>query len=75
MLVIFGMILWLIVGFCAYIWNIKRMHTTYFSWPEFLLSIGFGVITFIMTVIDEIIDGFPKVMEKLIKKINKGDSN
>lgn len=71
MFIIFGLLIWLFIGYCAYIWDAKRKYVTYFNWSDFLLTTCLGILSLFMIVIDEFLYSFPKFMEKLLKKINK----
>lgn len=71
MFIILGILLWLIIGFCTYIWCIKLTNTTYFSWGEFLVVTCCGLLSFIIMFIVWIFGNFNDFMESLIKKINK----
>lgn len=71
MFIILGILLWLVIGFCAYILEAKRLHITRFDWVEFLCNICFGLISFIIYMYNKIKDDFPKLIEKFLKKLNK----
>lgn len=71
MFIFLGILLWIIIGFCTYLWNAKITYTTCFSWYDFLFTIGLGLISFIVFVIYTFVHNFPKFMENLMKKINK----
>lgn len=71
MFIIFGIITWLVIGFCTYIWESKRLHTVHFNWFDFLCTVCFGLISFISIIITVIVHDFPKLMEKFLKKLNK----
>ena len=69
--VIIGIILWVLIGFCTYLWTVKITHITCFYWYDFLISISLGLIGLIIILICLFISNFKNFMEKLIKKINK----
>ena len=71
MFIIFGIITWLVIGFCAYSWESKRLHIVHFHWIDFLCTVCFGLISFISIIITIIAQDFPKLMERFLKKLNK----
>lgn len=71
MFTIFVILIWVSIGYCAYIWDAKRNCVTYFNWNDFLFITCLGILSLLMIIIDEFIYNFPKFMEKLLKKINK----
>lgn len=71
MLILFGIIMWLILGFCTYLWQVKTTYTTYFSWFDFLFITCLGLISFIIMLLYELIFKFKIIMKNLIEKLNK----
>ena len=69
--IIIGILLWLIMGFCAYILDAKVSYKTYFTWGDFLFTTVLGLISFIAMIMAIFISKFPNFMETLLKKINK----
>lgn len=71
-MVIFGIILlWILMGFCAYVLFIKDTYTSYFNKGEFIFFIIFGPIAILVFTCMFIHDKFHDFMEDLISKINK----
>ena len=64
-------LLWILIGICAYIWFIKDTHTTYFNEGEFIFHIIFGPIVILVLTCIFIHDKFHDFMEDLVRKINK----
>ena len=71
-LIIIGLvILWILIGFCTYIWNAKRTYCCNFIWSDFLSIVGLGLVSFTVYIFVIFIEDFPKFMERLLKKNNK----
>ena len=71
MFIIIGIILWLIIGFCTYLWSAKNSYQTNFEWSDFLFTTCLGLISFIILAIYIFIHKFPDFMEDLLRKINE----
>ena len=64
-------LLWILIGFCAYIWSIKYTHTTYFNEGAFIYDIIFSPIVILVLTCIFVHDKFHDFMEDLVRKINK----
>lgn len=71
MLIVGIILIWIILGFVTYLWNIKETYTTYFDIGEFILCIIFAPIVFSGMLVEFLYRKFIIFMENLIRKINK----
>ena len=67
-------VLYIILGFLAFIWNAKRTHLTYFDnrvMLELMFLIAIGPLAFIILSYVVLIEKFKNFMDELLKKINE----
>ena len=64
-------LLWLLLGFVAYMWSVKRTYTTYFDASHFILSLITGPVGLLICTIVIFFEKIPEWMESLIRHINK----